>query len=153
MTAEEAYPPGSPLIVLVGGVMTLADGSRLDSRQEIEGDPESRAIRRSMARSWLWWMTTSSLVMPILDERGPDAYALLIGERSVIDLRRDGGVRRIGLGVLLQGGVDRISVTRTSMDDSLPAGYEDVTTLRAWNGESLGPSELNAASPEAAGDS
>lgn len=129
----------SAKVVLIGGPLTVDDGSSLDSRQPVDGDDASQVMRRSLATSWLWWSTTSSLVMPILESAGPDAFALVIGDRSIIELRSDGSIKRTGLRALLPGGTGIVRVHRTYMrHDELPPGFEEVTTLRAWNGQSLG---------------
>ena len=57
--------------------MTLEDGEVLDSRQPVEGDLVEGVVQSTMARSALWWMTTSSLVEAILDSAGPDSFALV----------------------------------------------------------------------------
>jgi hypothetical protein len=126
------------MIVLIGGPMTVDDGSRLDSRQPIKGDVTSRITRKALASSWLWWSTVSSLATPLLDAEGPDACALIIGQRSIVDLRPDGFMKRSGLRGFLQGGVDELRILRTSMDEPLPEGYQEVTILRGVDGSSLG---------------
>ena len=138
MTDGGTCPIRPTTIALIGGPMTLDDGSWLDSRQPLEGDPDSEVTLRALATSWLWWDTASSLVLPILDAVGSAAFALVLGQRSVVDLRSDGEIQRSRLSRLLPGGVGTISVIRTSMDEQLPAGYDLVTVLRSWNGESLG---------------
>jgi len=127
-----------PTVILIGGPMTVDDGSTIDSRQPVEGDPESRVTRKSMATSWLWWTTASSVVGPLLDAAGDHAFALLIGDRSVVELRSDGNLRRTGLRSLLAGGTSVIELVRTSMDEPLVDGYEAVATLRGVDDQSLG---------------
>ena len=74
------YPDGPPgvgtRIILIGGPMTVDDGSTLDSRQPVTGDPGSSVRLASLASSLLWWTTVSSLVGQILDSAGNDPYAL-----------------------------------------------------------------------------
>jgi hypothetical protein len=65
-----------PTIVLIGGRMTVDDGASFDSRQQMEGDENSEVTSRSLATSLLWWRTTISLVMPILQPAGDSAFAL-----------------------------------------------------------------------------
>lgn len=100
------------MIVLVGGSMTLDDGSALDSRQAVDGDPASRTTRTALATSLLWWQTVITLASPILDSAGENAFALIIGSRSVMELRPDGTMRRTGLRSLLPGGVATATLTR-----------------------------------------
>jgi hypothetical protein len=126
-------------IVLIGGPMTMDDGSKLDSRQPVEGDPASQIVQRSLGTSWLWWETASSVVLPILDGGGPNVFALIFGQRSVVEVDSRGELKRTRLGSILRGGVGSVSVVRTGIgDNELPEGYEEVAALRAWNGESLG---------------
>src|SRR5215204_481596 len=139
LCAESATPmTQGPTVALVGGRMTVDDGSILDSRQQVEGDPESRVTRNSLANSLLWWTTTSSLVEPLLDTTGAESFALVIGPRSVVELRHDGTLRRTRLRSLLRGGTSTVELVRTSVDEPLPDGYDEVTTIRASNGQSLG---------------
>jgi hypothetical protein len=133
-----ASTPAGPTVVLIGGRMTVDDGSTLDSRQQVEGDPESRVTRSSLANSLLWWTTTSSLVEPLLDTAGPESFALVIGPRSVVELRHDGTLRRTRLRSLLPSATSTVELVRTSMNEPLPDGYDEVTTIRASNGQSLG---------------
>jgi hypothetical protein len=104
--------------------MTVDGGGQLDSRQPVAGDKSSEVTLRSMAASALWWRTTSSLVMPVLLSAGDDAFALVIGQRSVVDVRPDGSTKRTSLRSLLPGGVTQIEVVRTGIKEPLPEGYE-----------------------------
>jgi hypothetical protein len=125
-------------IVLIGGPMTLDDGSTIDSRQPLDGDPTSSITRKTLATSWLWWSAAFSVADPLLDAAGEDAFALLIGDRSITDLRSDGTLRRTRLGSLLVGGTTTIELVRTAMGEPLLDGYAEVTTLRGSNNASLG---------------
>ncbi len=110
-------------IILIGGPMTVDDGSTLDSRQPVTGDPGSSVRLDSLASSLLWWTTVSSLVGQILDSAGDDPYALVIGNRSVVELRQDGRLRRLGLRSILSGGTSTVELIRTHRHEPLPAGY------------------------------
>ncbi len=121
--ATDARASNAVTVVLIGGPMTVDDGSTLDSRQPIIGDPSSRITRASLATSLLWWTTVTSLVNPILDSSAPDAFALVIGSRSVVEVRPDGDLRRIRLRSLLPGGSTTADVLRC-IDEPLPDGYE-----------------------------
>ena len=80
--------------------------------------------RSSLATSLLWWITASSLVGQILDSAGDDPYALVIGNRSVVELRQDGRLRRLGLRSILSGGTSTVELIRTHrMSHFLPAIY------------------------------
>src|SRR5579872_2439874 len=127
------------MILLIGGQMTVEGGDHIDTRQPLEGDKWSEVMNKSLGTSWLWWTIVSSVVLPILESRGRSAFALVIGDKSVVDLRGDGSTRRLGLKGLLAGGVGAAKVIRTDMEDgTLPADYTEAETLRAWNGQSLG---------------
>jgi hypothetical protein len=124
-------------IALIGGAMTVDDGTTLDSRQAIEGDPGSNVTRRALATSTLWWNTVVSLVEPVLRSAESDSVALVVGPKSLADLRIDGSVQRTSLRRFLPGGAGRVSVARTSMlDDELPDGFEHAATIpgidRRW---------------------
>lgn len=118
--------------------MTVDDGSTLDSRQPLTGDPASQITHTSLATSLLWWSAASSLVNLILDCADDDPFALVIGNRSVVDLRQDGRLHRTRLRSLLSGGTTAVELIRTSIDEPLPAGYEEATILRNWSGHNMG---------------
>jgi hypothetical protein len=81
----------------------------------------------------------SSLVLSILESAGDEAFALVVGQKSVSELRSDGTLKRTGLRKFLRGGVGTLSIVRTGMEaDALPEGYEELTTFRSWNGQSVG---------------
>jgi hypothetical protein len=133
-----SIPDGGPYVVLIGGSMTVDDGTSLDSRQKIEGDEISETIARSLATSSLWWHTAISVVMPILEDAGEEAFALVIGQRSVLDLRQDGTTKRTSLRSILPGGVGRCEILRTEMGQPVPADYEEVEVLRNWENDHMG---------------
>jgi len=110
-------------VVLVGGQMTVDDGSTLDSRQPILGDPGSVVTRKSLATSLLWWTTVASLVNPILQDAGTGAFALVIGGRTVAEVRPDGELRRTRLATFLRGGSTSADIVRC-IDEPLPDGYQ-----------------------------
>jgi hypothetical protein len=138
MTLSVSQKAGSS-IVLIGGPMIMDDGSKLDSRQPVQGDPASQIVQRSLATSWLWWDTASSVVLRILDTFGPNASALIFGQRSVVEVDSRGELKRTRLRSILRGGVGTVSVYRTGLEgDELPEGYEEVAVLHARNGETMG---------------
>jgi len=119
------FPADGPTIILVGGPVTADDGTRFDSRQPMEGDPSSQAVRAGLGASLLWWITTASVVGPILDSAEYDAFALVIGNRSVAELRQDGTLKRTSLRSFLPGGTSNVDVIR-SADQLLPDRYTPV---------------------------
>lgn len=119
-----------PTIILVGGHMTADDGTRLDSRQPLDGDRRSEVMLRSLATSLLWWRTVSSLATPILDNAGPDAFALLMStQRTMAELRHDGTIQRTRLNALLPGGTTTTELIRVLGNEGLPEGYQQAHTL------------------------
>jgi len=93
VSATESTRRG-PRVILIGGPMTVDGGTKLDSRKRSTATP---ALRRRAGRwpaSHLWWKTVESLVMPILESAGPDAFALVVGKRSITEMLSDGSTRR-----------------------------------------------------------
>ncbi|WP_157968593.1 hypothetical protein [Streptomyces geranii] len=138
MSDQEHTDPTSPTIILIGGPMTVDDGSSLDSRQPVAEDPTSHVTHASLATSLLWWLTASSLVGRLLDSAGESAFALLVGQRSVVELRHDGSLRRTGLRAVLPGGTTELELIRTSFDEPLPDSYTETHKLESWNGTAMG---------------
>ena len=118
--------------------MTLEDGERLDSRQPVEGDPWSRVARRTMVSSFLWWMTTSSLVEAILDSAGPDAFALVDGPPVLAELRPDGKVRRRQLRSALTGGVSKLEIGVSGPKGRLNRKYQPLVENAPLPGYRIG---------------
>ena len=131
-------PRPGPTVILIGGPMTVDDGTSFDTRQQIEGDENSEVTLRSLATSPLWWRTTISVVMPILESAGEQAFALVIGQRSVVELRQDGSAKRTSLRSLLPGGTSRAEIVRSEMGKAVPDGYEEATVLRNWEKADMG---------------
>jgi hypothetical protein len=117
----ERAAPG-PTIILIGGMLTVDDGTSIDSRQAVEGDPSSRVTHASVATSLLWWITAVSVVGPVLDSAPADAFALILGGRSVVELRPDGTLRRTGLRSFLPGGTASAEV-KLARDAPLPGRF------------------------------
>jgi hypothetical protein len=95
--------PATPMFLLIGGEMLVEGGHKVDTRQPLDGDEWGEAMMRTLANSWLWWNIASSVVLPILEAAGPEAYALIVGQKSVLDLKGDGSTTRTGLKALLTG--------------------------------------------------
>jgi hypothetical protein len=106
---DQRAVPG-PVILLIGGRMTVDDGTSIDSRQAVEGDPSSRVTHASLATSLLWWITAASVIGPVLDSAPGEAFALVLGGRSVTELRPDGTLRRTSLRSFLPGGTGNTEV-------------------------------------------
>jgi hypothetical protein len=145
--ATEPDVPG-PTIALVGGPMTVEDGSTLDSRQPITDDPQCRIMRTCLAGSMRWWLTAISLVQPLLSTAGDDAFCLIIGGRTLLELEADGSARRIGLRSVVPGGLSRVEIVRTGIGESLDLTYEPAGKMPgSWNGTSMGEIGLLQSEP------
>lgn len=131
----EIPPRSGPSIVLVGGRMTVDDGSSLDSRQVVEGDEQAEVMLRTLAASLLWWKTAISVVMPMLESAGADAYALVLGTRTVMEVRADGSTHRTRLRTLLPGGTSDAEIVRSGIKQPLPEGYENAVVLAGHGDE------------------
>lgn len=96
-----------PTIILIGGSYTTNEGDQVDSRQPFADDPHSSIPLKALSVSELWWATTSSLVLPLLKAKGPDAVAKIGGPRTVIspNANANGPVSRRRLASILPGGV------------------------------------------------
>lgn len=138
MSGHQHASSTGPTIILIGGPMTVDDGSSLDSRQPVANDPTSHVTHASLATSLLWWLTASSLVSRLLDSAGDSAFALLVGQRSVVELRHDGSLRRTGLRAVLPGGTTELELIRTSFDEPLPDSYAEAHRLESWDGTLMG---------------
>ena len=125
MTGPDTLGQDGPTVILIGGPITADDGTTLDSRQPMDGDLSSEVIRSSLAGSLLWWITATSVVSSILDSAADDAFALIIGNRSVTDLRQDGTLKRTSLRSFLPGATTNTELIR-SADQPLPARYTPV---------------------------
>jgi hypothetical protein len=137
-----------PTVVLLGGPMTVEDGSTLDSRQPITDDPQCRIMRTCLAGSMRWWLTAISLVQPLLSAAGDDAFCLIIGGRTLLELEADGSVRRTGLRSVVPGGLSTVEIVRTGIDESLDPIYEHAGNMdSSWNGTSMGEIGLRYSEP------
>ncbi|HEY5230643.1 MAG TPA: hypothetical protein VIJ11_07110 [Galbitalea sp.] len=136
--ANESKTSG-PTVILLGGLMTVEDGSTLDSRQPITDDPQCRIMRTCLAGSMRWWLTAISLVQPLLRAAGNDAFCLIIGGRTLLELEADGSMRRTGLRSVVPGGLSRVEIVRTGIEESLDPKYEPAGKMDpSWNGTSMG---------------
>jgi hypothetical protein len=76
--------------------------------------------------------------MPILEGAGENAFALVIGQRSVVELRQDGSTRRTSLRSVLPGGTTQVEIVRSEMGKPIPDGYEEAAALRNWDNADMG---------------
>lgn len=127
---NETPPRSGPSIVLVGGQMTVDDGSSFDSRQVVAGDEQAELTLRTLASSLLWWKATISVVKPVLESAGTEAYALVLGTRTVMEVRADGSTHRTRLRSLLPGGTSDAEIIRSGIKQPLPEGYEEAVVLQ-----------------------
>ena len=140
-----------PTVILLGGPMTVEDGSSLDSRQPIKDDPQCRIMRTCLAGSMRWWLTVISLVQPLLRAAGDDAFCLIIGGRTLLELEADGSVRRTGLRSVVPGGLSRVEIVRTGIEEGLDPTYEPAGKMDpSWNGTSMGEIGLRHSEPRRA---
>src|SRR5438309_1718180 len=105
MSPNRSPQPNTPTIILIGGPFTADTGERLDSRQPFADDPLSNKTQTALAGSELWWLATTSLVMPLLLANGEESFAMMSGPRSVVEVKPDGAVCRRRLASLLPGGI------------------------------------------------
>ena len=100
---ERVHALSGPTIIMVGGVFTTEDGTTLDSRQPMVGDPRGQVVYRTLSRSHLWWEVVRSLTDSIVKSK-PGSYALVDGPRQVFDLTSDGAIKRVSLADFLAVG-------------------------------------------------
>ena len=129
-------PQKLPTIVLIGGQLTLTDGSQVDSRQHASDERTAQALEAALTGSVEWWSTVSSIVLPTLDD-AEGGFAVIVGRRSVTRPTFDGEIRRSVLRKLLRGTVGSVSVMRSRPDEPLPSDYRNLARLDG-NGDSLG---------------
>ena len=80
-------------IVLVGGRLTLEDGTNVDSRQAMNDAAMARAVAGALVGSHEWWATVVSVVIPTLaDQIGGFAYS---DQLTVTRVDADGRTRRV----------------------------------------------------------
>jgi hypothetical protein len=92
-----------PTIIMVGGVFTTEDGTTLDSRQPMVGDPRGQVVYRTLSHSHLWWEVVRRLTDSVVKSK-PGSYALVDGPRQVFDVASDGAIKRVSLADFLAVG-------------------------------------------------
>lgn len=80
-------------IVFIGGVLTLEDGSVVDSRQPFADRVFARAVQRALVSSSEWWSVLVSIVIPTLDDND-HGYAF-INARTIARVMDDGRISRV----------------------------------------------------------
>ncbi len=127
-----------PTIVLIGGQLTLTDGSVVDSRQPAADDKTTRAVQAALTGCAEWWSTVSSIVVPTLDD-SESGFAVILGQRSIVRADLDGQTHRSRLDRFLRGAVGSVSVMRSGINQSLPTDYRALARLHGLpNGSHMG---------------
>jgi hypothetical protein len=126
-----------PTIVLIGGQLTLTDGSEVDSRQSATDEKAAEALQAALTGCAAWWSTVSSIVVPTLDD-SESGFAVILGRRSIFRATMDGETRRSVLRKFLRGAVGSVSVMRSGIGESLPTGYRSLARLRSSQGADMG---------------
>ena len=130
--------PKLPTIILIGGQLTLPDGSEVDSRQPATDDTTARVLQAALTGCTEWWSAVSSIVVPTLeDPKG--GFAIIFSPcRSILHVTSDGEIRRSVLRKFLRGTVGAVSVMRSDNDQSLPSDYRSLARLRSPKGADMG---------------
>jgi hypothetical protein len=126
-----------PTIVLIGGQLTLTNGSEADSRQPATDKETADALQTALTGSTEWWSAVSSIVIPTLDD-SEGGLAVIVGRRSILHGTLDGETRRSVLRKLLRGTVGSVSVIRSGIGQSLPTEYRTLVRLRSSVGAEMG---------------
>ena len=74
--------------------MTLQDGSVVDSRQTISGDPADYLLQQAMSRSEDWWKAAKELADLIMADSGETSWTLAWAPKSVTMIKPDGTAGR-----------------------------------------------------------
>ena len=136
MSGEESSQK-LPTIVLIGGQLTLTDGSQVESRQHASDERTAQALQAALTGSVEWWSTVSSIVVPTLDDT-EGGFAVIVGRRLLTRPTFDGETRRSVLRKLLRGTVGSVSVMRSRPGEPLPAGYRSLARLHTSRGDDMG---------------
>jgi hypothetical protein len=100
-------------IILIGGLITLSDGSTIDSRQL----PYTYPSMRVHTNCWSWWETVISIVNPLLQGFGQKDFETQIGDHSLAEIKdcplwtmefSNGKPRRRNLETLLRSSIPTI---------------------------------------------
>jgi hypothetical protein len=134
--SDEAANQMLPTIVLIGGQLTLTDGSVVDSRQPAADEKTAEALQTALIGCVEWWSAVSSIVVPTLDD--PEGgFAIILGQRSIVRASLDGETRRSRLSKFLRGAVGSVSAIHSGMGKPLPGGYRSLATFRGSQGSDV----------------
>ena len=122
--SDEASIQHLPTIVLIGGQLTLTDGSVVDSRQSVADEKTAHALQAALTGCAEWWSAVSSIVDPTLNN-SEGGFAVVLGRRSTVRTALDGEMHRAGLRKLLRGSVGSVSVMRSGINEPLPTDYQN----------------------------
>jgi hypothetical protein len=132
----EASTQALPIIVLIGGQLTLTDGSVVDSRQPVPDEMIAGALRAALTGCAEWWSAVSSIVVPTLED--PEGgFAVILGQRSIVRTSLDGETRRSRLSKFLRGAVGSVSAIHSGMGKPLPGGYRSLAAFRGSQGSDV----------------
>jgi hypothetical protein len=127
-----------PTIVLIGGRLTLSDGSEVDSRQPATDDTTADALQDALTGCAEWWSTVSSIVAPTLEDPEGGFAVIFSPRRSILHVMSDGEIRRSVIRKFLRGTVGSVSVMRSAKAESLPTDYRSLARLRSPKGADMG---------------
>lgn len=110
-------------VFLIGGQMTLQDGSVIDSRQSISGDPADYLLHQAMSRSEDWWKAAKELADLIMDDSRETDWTLAWAPKSVSVVKPDGTLgRRQIRSVLGLGSTNFIEFEQQARDEVAEEG-------------------------------
>jgi hypothetical protein len=127
-----------PTIVLIGGQLTLSDGSEVNSRQDATDDLTAGALQDALIGCPEWWSAVSSIVVPTLADPEGGFAVIFSPRRSILHVTSDGEIHRRALRKFLPGTFGSVSVMRSSKAESLPADYRILARLRSPKGTDMG---------------
>jgi hypothetical protein len=134
--SDEAAIQALPTIVLIGGQLTLTDGSVADSRQPAADERTAGALQNALTGCVEWWSAVSSIVVPTLDDP-QGGFAIILGQRSIVRASLDGETRRSRLSKFLRGAVGLVSAIHSGTGKPLPGGYRSLAALRGSQGSDM----------------
>ena len=79
---------------LLGGAMTLQDGTTIDSRKQVSRNRTDYLLHQAMSRSEDWWRVARQLCDLLLADSGPSAWALVWAPRTVTVPKPNGSLSR-----------------------------------------------------------
>jgi hypothetical protein len=130
--------PKLPTIILIGGQLTLPDGSEVDSRQPATDDTTARVLQAALTGCAEWWSAVSSIVVPTLEDPKGGFAVIFSPCRSILHVTSDGEIRRSVLRKFLRGTVGSVSVMRSTNGQSFPSDYRSLARLRSPKGADMG---------------